>query len=919
MANTNKKIENYLRGSEWRKWDLQVQTILDDRYESIDSYWEQIKKDFPEKCQKLIEVIGSEDLIKKYDSKSYFYTDITHDKKTRNDNYSKLFVNFIDLFNENIGAICITDHNYDDDLLLDSLVKASKHSTIKILPGIEINVAGVHLLVLWGKPFYDQENFSSAISKFLTILGINNKRTNDVLTVCSKSYKEVLIEIEKTDGLLIYPHCNSNNGLFQERGKTDRTHLADHFNSQHFNILQSKHTESCDTTAAYIETKKDTLKSDFVFTLGTDARSLKDILSADKDGKFCWIKSDPTFEGLRQIQYEPNERVKIQNNNPEFTFDKPYFDEISIGEELPIFTDTSDPTEQVYFEKISMPLNKGLVSIIGGRGEGKSILANYLANIFNKYERPLSESDDFSKQEDFKVLYAKNNSEYPDIEIFKGDQENELNFLYISQNKLKNISQNKNKLSKEIKGLLQLDDLSFDGELDKQIRENLSNIDATKNWFAYEDEDGDSIHNRQFVEKLKEKNEQLLENITTKDNKQKLEDYTKNIKTLKEFDNDILTIHRILETLNFTSNNINEQIKSLNQKLGSAEQIPSINFSEQNEKISASRSEIQKKKTETETKNANIKQSFEEGGYTGDLTSLLANAKTYQENVEWAKRKLIEIEVMELKLEELLLNRRAFAQKIGAEYKRQKDIITSAWSNVIDNIDDQEHKALMKKMLDDRDILITGEVIFDKSAFQNNLNEYIDLRSLEGVQKDINVDSFETFVDFVNEKLSDYIEGEKSRKVKKDKDFVNLFLDLQERKKYLITRAKVTYKGKPLHRLSIGQRGTTYLCLKLATGAFSIPIIFDQPEDDLDNDFIIRELIDIFKELKKYRQIIILTHNANLVVNADAEQIIVASNRDEKLSYTSGSLENPEIINSVCTILEGGADAFEKRRSKYLL
>jgi predicted ATPase len=112
-------------------------------------------------------------------------------------------------------------------------------------------------------------------------------------------------------------------------------------------------------------------------------------------------------------------------------------------------------------------------------------------------------------------------------------------------------------------------------------------------------------------------------------------------------------------------------------------------------------------------------------------------------------------------------------------------------------------------------------------------------------------------------------------------------------------------------------KGTMYLCLKLATDPFMKPFIFDQPEDDLDNNFIVNELVPIFKKIKKYRQVIIVTHNANLVVNADAEQVIVAENENESINYITGSLENINIRNKVCEILEGGIDAFRKRERKY--
>ena len=77
------------------------------------------------------------------------------------------------------------------------------------------------------------------------------------------------------------------------------------------------------------------------------------------------------------------------------------------------------------------------------------------------------------------------------------------------------------------------------------------------------------------------------------------------------------------------------------------------------------------------------------------------------------------------------------------------------------------------------------------------------------------------------------------------------------------------------------------------------------------------DLVSIFKKIKKYRQVIIVSHNANLVVNADSEQVIVAKNEDSTLSYIAGSLENPTINEQICKILEGGKEAFEKRERKY--
>ncbi|MEI9864469.1 MAG: hypothetical protein WDN00_07930 [Limisphaerales bacterium] len=93
------------------------------------------------------------------------------------------------------------------------------------------------------------------------------------------------------------------------------------------------------------------------------------------------------------------------------------------------------------------------------------------------------------------------------------------------------------------------------------------------------------------------------------------------------------------------------------------------------------------------------------------------------------------------------------------------------------------------------------------------------------------------------------------------------------------------------------------------------PLIFDQPEDDLDNEFIIEELVEIFRGIKQFRQVILVTHNANLVVNADAEQVIVAENVNGVLKYTSGSLEAEVTNKAVRRILEGGDEGVLEARA----
>ncbi len=128
------------------------------------------------------------------------------------------------------------------------------------------------------------------------------------------------------------------------------------------------------------------------------------------------------------------------------------------------------------------------------------------------------------------------------------------------------------------------------------------------------------------------------------------------------------------------------------------------------------------------------------------------------------------------------------------------------------------------------------------------------------------------------------------------------------------------YESVDIQQLSPGTRGIVLLLLYLSIDVDDErPLIIDQPEENLDPESIYRELVGCFKEAKTRRQIIIVTHNANLVVNTDADQVIIASRGRHKrkalpdISYKSGGLENSGIREKVCAILEGGEYAFRER------
>ncbi len=141
---------------------------------------------------------------------------------------------------------------------------------------------------------------------------------------------------------------------------------------------------------------------------------------------------------------------------------------------------------------------------------------------------------------------------------------------------------------------------------------------------------------------------------------------------------------------------------------------------------------------------------------------------------------------------------------------------------------------------------------------------------------------------------------------------------------YGVGHIRVTYSleydSLDVQRLSPGTRGIVLLLLYLAVDqAETDPLLIDQPEENLDPESVYTELVGLFRRASERRQIIMVTHNANLVVNSDVDQVIIAhrgqleENALPVFSYAAGGLENFDIRRQVCAVLEGGAQAFRQR------
>ncbi len=127
---------------------------------------------------------------------------------------------------------------------------------------------------------------------------------------------------------------------------------------------------------------------------------------------------------------------------------------------------------------------------------------------------------------------------------------------------------------------------------------------------------------------------------------------------------------------------------------------------------------------------------------------------------------------------------------------------------------------------------------------------------------------------------------------------------------------KIMYHGKELQRHSLGQRASALMLFVLGQKENDV-IIIDQPEDDLDNQTLYEDVICALRRLKPSVQFIFATHNPNLPVLGDAEMVHACSFEENREFLLSGSIDKPALQEKIVSIMEGGREAFNRRKEIY--
>lgn len=235
-------------------------------------------------------------------------------------------------------------------------------------------------------------------------------------------------------------------------------------------------------------------------------------------------------------------------------------------------------------------------------------------------------------------------------------------------------------------------------------------------------------------------------------------------------------------------------------------------------------------------------------------------------------------------------------------------------------------------------IEIKSNLVYDNKHLQFFLENRLNLRGwerqsyIQNIWQNYSEDTSNISMIFLNDVLNDNIDYKASNR---NENVLSEFLS----ENWFNISFDLIYEGDSFVSMSQGKQAFVILKLLLEFSDKTCPILIDQPEDSLDNRAIYKDLVKYLRKKKTERQIIIVTHNPNVVVGADSELIIIANQHGKdspnqnhiKFQYKSGSLENTYsfidtkecildkqgIREHVCEILEGGKEAFEKRERKY--
>lgn len=670
---------------------------------------------------------------------------------------------------------------------------------------------------------------------------------------------------------------------------------------------------------------------------GSDAHIESKLFKPDQD-RYCWIKADPTFNGLRQILYEPlpGERVCISQIKPDQKKDYQIIKKIE-------FQNTQDFPQNIVF-------NPNLCSIIGSRSVGKSALLAYLADSVDseqtreKKEKGPGEGYPWSKV-DFEYSIEWANGEV--------NKNNPGKVVYIPQNFLYEMSGKPEDIKNKILPVLN-NKFPQIGKMYAKVDRDLKRINseiskAVGNWFDEK-------------EKIGEINETLKNLGTIKAVEAEIKKTEAEIKEIKNKyklkASEVKKLQNLTEKVSTYENRISQiddeiEIIGVEGEKGEFFEDIEISLSPPVEDLPDALQEKLQQKLDGMSNKIVISANKIVTTYLGEIKNELSEnkdkLKTSSEELNVIKKKQEKNEVLES-----LIEKSSDLKSTRTEIKNNSKKLTEATHRLSET--DEEITRLHRQRLE----LITELKNSINTLDQSNIKDMsfgieaeLENDDILKLEKKINTRDGSDFVsshnlefEKIRAKPTNFLESIFTGNQKINRGYEKKEIGIEA----LILTEKVLFSaymegdkigGFSEPTMTPGKRALFALRLILAESDDKWPLLIDQPEDDLDSRSIYEDIVPFLREKKRERQIIMVSHNANLVIGADSEQIIVANrhgedrkNEDEVLfNYLSGSIENTKpcdpkckdtlksqgIREHACQVLEGGEIAFEHRSNRYAI
>lgn len=933
-----------LRGSEWRRWDFHIHTpysLLNNQFnvnlEMDNGFDYYVKELFKRALDNNISAIGITD---------YFFIDGY--KKIKNE-YLNKEEKMISLFTkeeyEKIKDIYVFPNI---ELRLQEFVSNKNSINIHVIFSDELDIECIEEEFIHALEYNKNENLrltkKNVISlgkKLLNDNGNNNPSDNEALKYGIKNItipldnllEKLKKEIFSSKYILVFPPD-------EDLSDIDWKGQSHEIKKRIYSISDCFFASNPNTIDWGLGKYKGYTQSKFIKEFrsikpsiwGSDAHCYEKMFKPDQN-RYCWIKADLSFNGLTQILYVPEDRVKIQYEKPEEKESYRVIDHIIID------NDENFSNEPIYF-------NENLNCIIGGKSTGKSILLNNIANSIDEEQVNKKNQNIGYKVNNLKVYWK---------DGVCSNSENNRKITYIPQtylNKLVEENNTVNEIDKIIEQIL-LDNEhnqiifnrkenkihEINNNIKKAISDYIITYDNNIRLHGQLTEKGDSNSILTEINSLKKK---IADTVEDAEIEQKYKEYIELENNIKIYNDSIIELENDLEYLKNKENiefdlSFLENIKRQKLKDDIVNKLNELLLDINNKWITIKNNiilEYTERKNQTITNINNYTTKKDELKKIIEKNELLKNInnRISEENNKLEISKKLENEIANNKkiLETRLIN----ILKLRNEYY---DVLLNYINSLtITNYNNLEFKVSIISNYEEFREYISN--IFNKKTIYK-FNKY----DINNINNDMLEDNFfeELFLHIVNDGKEF---AELKTNINKEEALLKIFSN------WYNIKYTVSMDNDVIGQMSPGKKSLVLLKLLIELSNSEYPILLDQPEDDLDNRSIFNDLVQYIRDRKKKRQIILVTHNANIVLGGDAEQVIIANQEGDnspndkyKFEYRTGTIENnridfreyqhikylasdskprgilytKNIQTHICEILEGGKNAFKIRYNRY--